>query len=208
MIKYGEAVKYEGKTFLSGKGQTLQDYIDYMKQPGNKGDELSLHLCAHMCQKQVAVITKTNFYYTGKLNNSCNDFIQISDCDMVLVYLEKGVFHGTKEKPFLHRPIPDQTRPRPETDDEYEPPGLPVYDQKTQPSRCFTWSMESPPLAESPPHSMAEPSETEGALDSSPAPPPKRQQCPQLPKKIIVKEKRIQDQERFPALPQTVYPVP
>ena len=70
MTKYGEAVKYMGKTFLSGKGQALQDYIDYMKQLGNKGDELSLHLCAHMCQKQVAVITKTNVYCTGKLNNS------------------------------------------------------------------------------------------------------------------------------------------
>ena len=132
MTKYREAVKYVGKIFLLGKGQTLQDYIDYMKQPGNKGDELSLHLCACMCQKQVAVITKTNVYYTGKLNNSCDNFIQISDCDMVLVYLGKGVFCGTKKKPFLHRPIPDQTRPRPETDDEYEPPRLPVYDQETQ----------------------------------------------------------------------------
>ena len=146
-----------------------------MKKTGNKGDELSLHLCAHMCQKQVAVITKTNIYYTRKLNNSCDDFIQILHCDMVLVYLGKDVFHGTKEKPFLHRSIPDQTRPRPETDDEYKPPGLQVYDQETQPLRHFTWSIGSPPPAESPPHSMAEPSETEGASDSSPAPPPKRQ---------------------------------
>ena len=45
-------------------------------------------------------------FTTGKLNNSCDDFIQISDCDMVLVYLGKGVFHGTKEKPFLHRSEP------------------------------------------------------------------------------------------------------
>ena len=107
---------------------------------------------------------------------------------MVLVYLGKDVFRGTKEKPFLDRPIPDQTRPRPETNDEYELPGLPVYDQETQPSRCFTWSMGLPPPAESPPHSMAEPSETEGALDSSPAPPSKRQQCPRWTKKIV-KEK-------------------
>ena len=67
MTKFGEAVKYVGKTFLSGKGQTLDDHIVYMKEPGNKGDELSLHLCAHMCQKQVAVVTKRNVYYTGKL---------------------------------------------------------------------------------------------------------------------------------------------
>ena len=61
MTKYGDAVKHIGKTFLSGKGQTLQDYNDYMKQPGNRGNELSLHLYAHMCQKEVAVITKQTF---------------------------------------------------------------------------------------------------------------------------------------------------
>ena len=37
MTKYGEAVKYVGKTFLLGKGQTLEDYNAYMKEPGNKG---------------------------------------------------------------------------------------------------------------------------------------------------------------------------
>ena len=36
MTKYREAVKYVGKTFLSGKGQTLEDYIAYIKEPGNK----------------------------------------------------------------------------------------------------------------------------------------------------------------------------
>ena len=186
-MRYGETVKCVGKTFLLGKGQTLQDYISYMKEPGNKGDELSFHLCTCMCQKQVAVITKTNVYYTGKLN-SCDDFIQISDCDMVLVYLGKGIFRGTKEKPFFHRPEPKEPAPRPETDDEYVPPELPVYDQETQPLKHFTWFMGSAPLAESPLHSMAKPSDTEGASDSSPAPPTKRQGCPRWPKKIIVKE--------------------
>ena len=132
MVKYGEAVKY--------MGQTLEDYIAYMKEPGNKGDELSLHSCAHVCQKQVAVVTKTNVYYTEKLN-SCDDFIQILDCDMVLVYLGKGVFHGTKEKPLLHRSEPKTPVPR------------------------------LAPLAESPPQTTPEPSDTEAALDSSPAPP-------------------------------------
>ena len=125
-MKYGEAVKHVGKTFLSGKGQTLENYIAYMKEPGNKGDELSLHLCTRMCQKKVAVVTKTNVYYIRKLNNSYDDFIQISVCDMVLVYLGKGVFHGTKEKPFLHRPEPKRLVPRPETDNEHMPP---VYEQ-------------------------------------------------------------------------------
>ena len=83
-----------------------------------------------MCQKQVAVVSKTNVYCTGKLNNNCDDFIQISDCGTVLVYLGKGVFHGTKEKPFLHRPEPKRPVPRPETDDDYE---LPLYEQESLP---------------------------------------------------------------------------
>ena len=183
MTKYGEVVKYVGKTFLLGMGQTLEDYIAYMKEPGNKGDELSLHIC----QKQVAVVTKTNIYYAGKLNNSCNDFIQISDCDMVPVYLGKGVFCGTKEKPFLHRPEPKTAVPRPEMDDEYV---LPVYEQESLPSRHFTRSMGSAPLAKSPPHVTPEPSHTEAASDSSPAPPTKRQGCPiRQPKQIMVREK-------------------
>ena len=187
ITKYGEAVKYVGKTFLSGKGQTLEDNISYMKKPRNKGDELSLHLCTNICQKQVAFVTKTNVYYTGKLNNSCDYFIQILDCDMVLVYLGKGVFCGTKEKPFLHRPEPKRVVPRPETDDEYVPP---MYEQESLPLRHFTQSIGSAPLAESPPHAMPEPSHTEAALDSSPAPPTKRQGHPRRwPKQIVVREK-------------------
>ena len=99
--KYGEAVKMVGKTFLSGKGQTLDDYISYIQQPGHHGDELSLHLCAQMCQKQIAVIMKTGLVI-GKLNNDCEDFIRISDCNMVLVYLGRGVFRGTKESSFTY----------------------------------------------------------------------------------------------------------
>ena len=152
--------KYVGKIFLLGKGQTLEDYIAYMKEPGNKGVELSLHLCTHMCQKQIAVVTKTNVSYTGKLNNSCNDFIQILDCDMVLVHLGKGAFHGTNEKPFLHRPEPKKAVPRPETDNEYV---LPMYEQESPPSRHFTQSMGSVPPAESPSNTMPEPSHTEAA---------------------------------------------
>ena len=91
---------------------------------------------------------------------------------MVLVYSGKGVFHGTKEKPFLHRPEPKRAVPTPDMDNEYVPP---VYEQESPPLKHFTWSMGSATLAESPPHATPEPSHTEAALDSSPAPPTKRQ---------------------------------
>ena len=103
--------------------------------------------------------------------------IQILYCDMVLVYLGRGVLGGTKEKPFLHRPEPKRPVPRPETDDEYV---RPVYEQESPPLKCFTQSMGSAPSAESPPHATPESSDTEAASDSSPAPPTKRQGCPSV----------------------------
>ena len=71
--------------------ETLQDYTAHMQQPGNHGDELSLHLCARMCTKHITVITKTSVWYTGKFNDG-KDFIGLNDVDLVLVYLGKGVF--------------------------------------------------------------------------------------------------------------------
>ena len=49
MNRYASAVKYVSKTFLLGKGQTLEDYTEFMSVPGNWGDEHSLYLCARKC---------------------------------------------------------------------------------------------------------------------------------------------------------------
>ena len=62
-----------------------------------------------MCTKQIAVITKTSIWYTGKLDDRVN-FISLSDVDLILVYLGKNVFRGTKPKPPHHIP------PQPELD--------------------------------------------------------------------------------------------
>ena len=63
--KYSEAVKVVGKTFLSGKGQTLDNYISYIQQPGNHGDELSLHLCAHCAKSKLLLLPKQVFGIQG-----------------------------------------------------------------------------------------------------------------------------------------------
>ena len=90
-----------GKDFLTRKGLTLEDYLDFMSVPGNHGDELSLYLAARMCSKQVAVITKNDIWYTGKLDNDEEAFISLDDIDLILVYLGKNVFRATKPKPVL-----------------------------------------------------------------------------------------------------------
>ena len=67
--RYASAVKYVGKDFLSRKGQMLNYYVNFISSQGNCGDKLSLYLITRMCCKQVAVITKTNIWYTGKLGD-------------------------------------------------------------------------------------------------------------------------------------------
>ena len=120
--RYASAVKYVGKDFLSRKGQMLDDYANFMAIEGNRGDELSLYMAARMCCKHVAVITKSSIWYTGKLDNR-EDFISQSDVDLILVYLGKGVFRGTKPKPVLfhHTPQPELDSPT-RKDEDYIPP--------------------------------------------------------------------------------------
>ena len=110
--RYASAVKYVGKDFLSRKGQTLDDYVYFMSSQGNCGDELSLYLTARMCCKQVAVIMKTSLWYMGKLDDG-EDFISLSDNDLILVYLRKNVFRSTKPKSVLfhHTPQPELDSP-------------------------------------------------------------------------------------------------
>ena len=55
---------------------------------------------------------RTSVWYTDKLNDG-EDFISLNDVDLFLVYLGKGVFWGTKEKPshaFHHLPEPEPSR--------------------------------------------------------------------------------------------------
>ena len=89
---------------------------------GNCGDELSLYLAARMCCKHIAVITKSSIWCTGKLDNR-EDFISLSDVDLILIYLGKGVFRGTKPKPVLfhHTPQPELDSPS-RKDEDYIPP--------------------------------------------------------------------------------------
>ena len=67
--RYASVVKYVGKDFLSRKGQTLDDYVNFRAIEGNCGDELSLYLAARMCCKHVAINTESSIWYAGKLDN-------------------------------------------------------------------------------------------------------------------------------------------
>ena len=132
--RYDRAVKYVGKDFLTRKGLKLEDYLDFMSIPGNRGDELSLYLVARMCSKQVAVITKNDIWYTGKLDNDEEAFISLDDVDLVLIYLGKNVFRGTKPKPDLIHCTPEPEVKSPSTKDTDYVPSKVYKSESTLPS--------------------------------------------------------------------------
>ena len=136
--RYASAVKYVGKVFLSGKGHTLNDYVGFMSSEGNHGDKLSLYITARMCSKQIAVITKTSIWYTGELDDGV-DFITLSDVDLILVYLGKNVFRGTKPKPPHHIPPQPELDSPLRKDEDYIPPTTSnVYEQESKLPRWYT----------------------------------------------------------------------
>ena len=56
MQTYLKGVSIIGKKLLAAKGLAVEDFIAYISQLNNRGDELSLYLLARMIQKHLCVI--------------------------------------------------------------------------------------------------------------------------------------------------------
>ena len=157
-----------------------------MSVPGNCGDELSLYLVTRMCSKQVAVITKNDIWYTGKLDNDEEAFISLDDVDLILVYLGKNVFRATKPKPVLihHTPEPEVKSPSTK-DTDYVPSK--VYEPESTLPQQHTQSMGSPTI-----ESNTEPA---SKVHSSPQATPEksiahRHRC-RKPTQIVIKQEEF-----------------
>ena len=87
IIRYCDPVSEVAEEYLSRKGQTLDDYHEYIKQPGNMGDKLALHIMACMANISTIVVTKTGVWSTFDGD--------VSNAELVLVYLGKSVFQDT-----------------------------------------------------------------------------------------------------------------
>ena len=126
----------------------LDDYANFMAIEGNRGDELYLYLAARMCCKHVAVIMKSSIWYLGKLDNG-GDFISLSDIDLILVYLGKGVFRGTKPKPVLFHctPQPELGSPSRKDEDYIPPTTSKVYKPESTLPWWHTRSMGLPTIS-------------------------------------------------------------
>ena len=184
--RYDGAVKYVGKDFLTRKGLTLEDYLDFMSVPGNRGDELSLYLAARMCSKQVAVITKNDIWYTGKLDNDEEAFISLDDIGLVLVYLGKNVFRVTKPKPVLIHRTPEPEVKSPSTKDTGYVPSK-VYEPESALPRLDTQSMGSSTIK-----SDTEPaSEVHSSPQATPEKSKARRHRHRKPTQIAIKQKEF-----------------
>ena len=62
MEKHSDGIKIIAGDFLKHKGQTMEDYLEFIRVPGHKGDELSVHILACMTNVKVVVVTKTGFW--------------------------------------------------------------------------------------------------------------------------------------------------
>ena len=94
---HSDSIKITAGDFLKQKGQTLEDYLEFIRVPGNKDDELSVHLLACMTNLKVVVMIKTIFWSTVM---DCDVF----SVDIVLVYLGKSSFRDTTPYPLKTHP--------------------------------------------------------------------------------------------------------
>ena len=76
--------------FLQKKNLSLDEYIQFMSTPSNRGDELAVHLLAIMSQIHYCKITKTNINYSHP-----NAFSSLSAVHIALVYLGNSIFRDT-----------------------------------------------------------------------------------------------------------------
>ena len=88
-MNYEEVIKI-ARSFLRQKGLTLDNYLEYIEKPGNRGNELSFHLLAMMQGIHYCIITKNNVYYSMP-----NAMPSPSAVHMTLRYLGNKVFRDT-----------------------------------------------------------------------------------------------------------------
>ena len=87
MQTYIKGVKIVGERLLAAKGLAAEDFIAYISQQNNHGDELSLYLLSRMVQKHLCVIGHDTIWYTSHCETGQ---INVKDCHIILVYLGGG----------------------------------------------------------------------------------------------------------------------
>ena len=127
---YLKGIQIVGEKLLASKGLTVDDYITYISQQNNTGDELSLYFLARMIQKYLCNIGKNSVWYTSYCKNQ---EITVADCYIVLVYLGAGTVRDTKLVAAAAKSCPKSKPKLPlSSGEEYSPLGTPVYNLTMQ----------------------------------------------------------------------------
>ena len=125
MQTYLKGVSIIGKKLLAAKGLAVEDFIAYILQLSNRGDELLLYLLARMIKKHLCVIRKNSVWYTSY----CEDQqITVANFHIVLVYLGSWTVKDTKWISVLSHIPPRLERKNLSSCEEYKPEGKVVYD--------------------------------------------------------------------------------
>ena len=81
----------------------VSSLCDFVKQSGNRADELTLYLLSRICNVHIAVIGKGTIYYSHTLASELSD---PKDCDIIFAYLGNNNFHEVK----MHSTHSDRTK--------------------------------------------------------------------------------------------------
>ena len=79
--------------YLHSKKTQLVAWCDFIKQTGNRADELTFYLLSRICNVQMAVIGKDTIYYSHTL---VPELSHPMDCDIIFTYLGNNNFHEVK----------------------------------------------------------------------------------------------------------------
>ena len=157
MQTYIKGVKILGERLLAA-----EDFIAYISQQNNHGDELSLYLLSRMVQKHLGVIGHDNIWYTSHCKTGQ---INVEDCHIVLVYLGGGGrLLDTKWISVLSHTPPTLKHKNLSSGEEYEPEVKVVYDLEVKKRHTQSMGIISTESSESSSGSKSKSSEGESSL--------------------------------------------
>ena len=104
--------------YLHNKKMQLGAWCDFIKQSGNRADELTLYLLSRICNVHIAVIGKDTIYYSHTLAPELSD---PKDCDIIFTYLGNNNFHEVKMCSTHSDRTKSSTKSHGDDDDDWKP---------------------------------------------------------------------------------------
>ena len=82
---------------LRQRDTNLGNYLEYMRDERNPGDEIAIYILANMYRRHVFIYTKEWWWTTVMFIMPIDEKDVIVKCDLVLVYIRPGIYGQVKE---------------------------------------------------------------------------------------------------------------